>query len=106
MTDSDISVKQISGDDAWRDVMQPALGVSMYHLLASNNMKDAWKKVKANKGASGIDGITVQEYPAWINEHWPRIQRELQEGSYKPSPVLRCTIPKPDGGKRLLGIPR
>ena len=47
----------------------------------------------------------VQEYPAWINAHWPRIQRELQEGSYKPSPVLRCTIPKPDGGKRLLGIP-
>jgi len=75
MTDSDISVKQTSGDDAWRDFMQPALGVSMYHLLASINMKDAWKKVKANKGAPGIDGITVQEYPAWINEHWPRIQR-------------------------------
>lgn len=105
MTDSDISVKQTSGDNAWRNVMQPALGVSMYHLLSSINMQDAWKKVKANKGAPGIDGITVQGYPAWINEHWPRIRKELQEGSYKPSPVLRCTIPKPDGGKRQLGIP-
>ncbi len=105
MTDSDISMKQPSGDNGWRDVMQPALGPSMYHLLASINMQDAWKKVKANNGAPGIDGITIQGYPAWINEHWPRIQKELQEGSYKPSPVLRCTIPKPNGGKRLLGIP-
>lgn len=105
MTDSDISMKQPCGDNGWRDVMQPALGISMYHLLASINMQDAWKKVKANNGAPGIDGITIQGYPAWINEHWPRIQKELQEGSYKPSPVLRCTIPKPNGGKRLLGIP-
>jgi len=105
MTYSSTSVKQTSGDDAWRDVMQPALGVSMYHLLASINMKDAWKKVKANGGAPGIDGITVRGYPAWINEHWPRIQKELQEGRYKPLPVLRCSIPKPDGGERLLGIP-
>lgn len=105
MTDSDVSVKQTSGDDAWRNVMKPALGVSMYHLLASINIQDAWKKVKANGGAPGMDGVTVQGYPAWINEHWPRILKELQEGSYKPLPVLRCTIPKPNGGKRLLGIP-
>ena len=81
MTDSDISVKQTSGDNAWRNVMQPALGVSMYHLLASINMQDAWKKVKANNGAPGIDGITIQGYPAWISEHWPSVE-----------PQISCTI--------------
>jgi len=85
--------------------VKPALGATLFELLGSINLKDAWKRVKANKGAPGIDGITIQEYPLWINQHWPRIQQELIEGSYKPSPVRRVMIPKPDGGKRPLGIP-
>ncbi|WP_067620861.1 reverse transcriptase domain-containing protein [Dissulfuribacter thermophilus] len=105
MTNSSTSKKQPSRGDDGCYVMKPALGATLFELLGSINLKDAWKRVKANKGAPGIDGITIQEYPQWINQHWPRIQQELIDGSYKPPPVRRVMIPKPDGGKRPLGIP-
>ena len=105
MTNSTTSRKQTSRDGGGRYVMKPALGATLFELLGSINLKDAWKRVKANRGAPGIDGITIQAYPQWINQHWPRIQQELIDGSYKPSPVRRVMIPKPGGGKRPLGIP-
>ena len=65
----------------------------------------AWKRVKANKGAPGIDGVTVQDWPAHAREHWPAVRAQIEGGRYKPQPVRRVEIPKPDGGKRMLGIP-
>ncbi len=65
----------------------------------------ALKRVKANKGASGIDGMTVDELPEYLKAHWQDIRAQLDAGDYQPSPVRRQEIPKPGGGTRLLGIP-
>ncbi len=74
-------------------------------VVERENMKAAWKRVKANKGAAGVDGMTVAELPAYLREHWPRIKKELLVGSYVPNPVRLVEIPKPGGGLRPLGIP-
>ena len=74
-------------------------------VLASDNLARAWKRVKANKGAPGIDGVTIEDFPAHAREHWPAQREQIKEGRYRPQPVRRVEIPKPDGGKRLLGIP-
>jgi RNA-directed DNA polymerase len=74
-------------------------------ILERNNLLTAWKRVKENKGSPGVDGITIEEFPESIREHWPEIKRQLQEGSYRPKPVRRAEIPKRTGGKRPLGIP-
>ncbi len=74
-------------------------------IFSPENIKLAWKQVRANKGASGIDNITVEEFPLTFRECWPEIRSTLFEGVYTPSPVQRVEIPKPDGGKRPLGIP-
>jgi group II intron reverse transcriptase/maturase len=63
------------------------------------------RKVKANKGAPGVDGITVRDLPAHLEAVWPSVEPLLYEGRYKPQPVLRKSIPKPGGGERMLGIP-
>lgn len=77
----------------------------MEQILEQNNMNLAYKKVCANKGASGIDGVTLDELSAYIKEHWPDIKNEIQERKYIPQPVKRVEIPKPSGGVRKLGIP-
>lgn len=69
------------------------------------NCKQALKRVKANKGNPGVDGMTVQELPEYLKERWPAIREQLLSGTYKPQPVKRVEIPKPDGGVRKLGIP-
>jgi len=74
-------------------------------ILDPENLARAWKRVKANKGAPGIDGMTVEAFPAFAREHWPRIARALMAGNYRPAPVRRVWIPKPDGSKRPLGVP-
>jgi len=74
-------------------------------VLDSDNLSRAWKRVKANKGAPGIDGVTLADFPAHAREHWPRVREQINEGRYCPQPVRRVEIPKPDGGRRLLGIP-
>jgi RNA-directed DNA polymerase len=65
----------------------------------------AFKRVKSNKGSPGIDGMTVEQLPEHLKEHWPAIREQLLSGTYKPQPVKRVEIPKPDGGVRKLGIP-
>lgn len=75
------------------------------HVLSSDNLRDAWQRVKQNKGAAGVDGLTIEDYPVWIHRHWAGIQRGLQQGYYCPLPVKRVEIPKPNGGVRLLGVP-
>jgi len=74
-------------------------------ILSAENIRRAWKQVRANKGAPGIDGVTVEQFPDAFRELWPKIRSNLVEGTYAPSPVLRVEIPKPDGSKRPLGIP-
>ncbi len=74
-------------------------------ILEPENLAAAWKRVRANKGAPGIDGMTVEDFPAFAREHWPRIATAIREGNYRPAPVRRVWIPKPDGSKRPLGIP-
>jgi len=74
-------------------------------ILEPENLSQAWKRVRANKGAPGIDGMTVEDFPAFKQEHWPRIAIAIGEGNYRPAPVRRAWVPKPDGSKRPLGIP-
>jgi RNA-directed DNA polymerase len=69
------------------------------------NCEQALARVKSNKGVAGIDGMTVEQLPAYLKQHWPTIREQLLSGSYKPQPVKRVEIPKPDGGMRQLGIP-
>ena len=70
-----------------------------------NNLEIAWKRVQANKGSPGVDGMTIDDTHDYLCEHWPTIRKSLLEGSYTPQPVKRVEIPKPDGGIRKLGIP-
>jgi len=77
----------------------------MERILAPENLTEAWKRVKANKGAPGIDRMTVAAFPAFCREHWPRIRHAIEEGTYNPAPVRRVFIPKPDGSQRPLGVP-
>ncbi|QPW61395.1 group II intron reverse transcriptase/maturase [Clostridium botulinum] len=74
-------------------------------VLARENMLKAMKRVVANRGSHGIDGMRVDELRGFIIKNWLTIKQKLLEGRYKPSPVRRVEIPKPDGGIRLLGIP-
>lgn len=74
-------------------------------ILSRDNMKLAYKKVKANRGASGIDGITIEEIDDYLKENWVNIRDKIRERKYKPKPVRRVEIPKPDGGMRNLGVP-
>ena len=94
--------------DAYRALKQDEVTVTtelLADVLASDNLARAWKRVKANKGAPGIDGVTVGNWPAHAREHWPALRAQIDQGRYQPQAVRRVQIPKPDGGKRLLGIP-
>jgi len=75
-------------------------------ILSRDNLIAAWKRVKANRGAPGIDGMTIEEFPAATRRHWHEILESLMTGTYQPSPVRRVEVPKPTGGLRPLGIPR
>jgi RNA-directed DNA polymerase len=77
----------------------------MEEVSERDNCKAALARVKANKGSAGVDGISVQQLPAYLRQHWPAIREQLLTGTYTPQPVKRVTIPKPDGGVRKLGIP-
>jgi group II intron reverse transcriptase/maturase len=74
-------------------------------IFSRGNMFAALERVKANKGAPGVDGMTVEELPDHLKAHWLSIRAKLDAGAYRPSPVKRVAIPKPGGGERLLGIP-
>ena len=78
---------------------------SLSYVVSRDNMLSAWHQVKANKGAPGIDGITVGEFPEYAQANWEAIKAALLEGAYVPTPVKRVEIPKDNGGVRKLGIP-
>jgi RNA-directed DNA polymerase len=97
-----------SGSDVTqRTDMKPAFSAHLLEpILQPANILQAWKRVRANKGAAGIDGMTIDDFPVWAKDgNWKRIMSELCSGQYQPSPVRRVEIDKPDGGKRQLGIP-
>ena len=74
-------------------------------ILSKENMTLAYKSVKANKGASGVDGISMEEIDEYLKKNWVEIREQIRKRKYKPQPVKRVEIPKPNGGKRNLGIP-
>ncbi len=78
----------------------------MEEVCERENLKEALRRVKANKGSAGVDGMTVDEITGYLKQHWPAIREQLLNGTYEPKPVRRVEIPKPDGGGvRKLGIP-
>ena len=87
----------------------PESPASTKHLMeaicAPDNIGAALSAVVRNKGAPGIDGITVKQLPSILKARWPEIEEQLLQGRYQPQPVRRVMIPKPDGGERPLGIP-
>ena len=103
-----VSVKSPTGGAGDRRVStQPALHDDlMERMVASANLRRAWKQVRANRGAPGVDGMTIEEFPAFAQVRWPAIRQALLAGTYRPQPVRRVEIPKPHGnGVRLLGVP-
>ena len=79
--------------------------ISLEKVLSAQNMLLACKRMRVNKGAPGVDGMTVDELEGHFRRHWASICAHIREGRYIPSPVKRVDIPKPDGGTRMLGIP-
>jgi group II intron reverse transcriptase/maturase len=84
---------------------EPIVTGLMEQVVERGNLIRAWKRVRANKGSPGIDGMTVDELTGYLKENWPRIREELLRGEYHPQPVKEVWIPKPGGGTRRLGIP-
>jgi RNA-directed DNA polymerase len=74
-------------------------------VLDSDNLWRAWRRVKANKGAPGSDGVTIADFPAYAREHWPTVREQIEQGQYVPQPVRRVELRKSGGGTRKLGIP-
>lgn len=85
-----------------RDSAEPKL---LEAILYKDNLNRAYKRVKANKGAAGIDGMTIEEALPYLKEHQQELINRILKGKYTPSPVRRVEIPKPNGGMRKLGIP-
>jgi RNA-directed DNA polymerase len=77
----------------------------MEEVCGRENCQQALRRVKANKGSPGIDGMKVSELPGYLRQHWPALREQLLSGTYQPQPVRRVEIAKPDGGMRKLGIP-
>ena len=107
MSPSQRASSPTGGARLWREPTKPALDADLLmQALARSNLLAAWKQVKANKGAPGIDGMSIEEFPAFARERWPSVRKALLEGSHQPSPLRQRMIPKPSGkGERQLRIP-
>jgi len=84
---------------------EPDKTVRMEEVVRRENLIKALKRVCANKGSPGVDGMTVEELKGYLKLHWPDIRRKLLGGEYRPQPVKRVLLPKPGGGTRVLGVP-
>jgi group II intron reverse transcriptase/maturase len=74
-------------------------------VVERNNLWQAYARVMRNKGAAGVDGLTVEEFKAWLQQRWPSVRAALLAGDYMPAAIRKVEIPKPNGGVRTLGIP-
>lgn len=94
-------------DTTQRDDSKPAFSNDLFEqMLDPANLKQAWRQVRANKGAAGVDGMSIDEFRAWaISGEWAKVKEQLRSEIYQPQPVRRVEIEKADGGKRPLGIP-
>lgn len=97
-----VMVRQVAAASEKSD---PITTMLMEKAVRRENLTGALKRVRANKGSPGIDGMTVDELGGYLREQWPRIREELLRGDYQPQPVKGVSIPKPEGGGRRLGIP-
>ncbi len=95
---TEASVAECSAENA-------ALSSGWSRSVSKENLWQALKRVKRNGGSPGIDGMTVDELPGYLKQHWLEIREQLLSGTYQPQPVRRVEIPKPDGGVRKLGVP-
>ena len=85
---------------------QPARVEELWEAVFSrDNLNRALQRVESNKGAPGVDAMTVAELRPWLKVHWPEVRAQLEAGTYRPVPVRRVSIPKPEGGERELGVP-
>jgi RNA-directed DNA polymerase len=80
-------------------------GTLLEAALTRENLQAAWKRVQANKGAAGVDGLDIEQTAAVLRTSWPQTRQALLAGTYRPEPVRKVMIPKPDGSQRELGIP-
>jgi len=99
------SVGGTESELAKRRAESPTTEQWMEEVCERENCKQALRRVKANKGSPGIDRMNVAQLSGHLKEHWPAIREQLLSGTYRPQPVKRVEIPKPDGGVRKLGIP-
>ena len=99
------SGKGASSGTAKRETVRPETEQLMEAVVARENMFRAYEQVMSNKGAAGVDGMTVEQLKPYLQEHWEKIKEELLKGEYQPQPVRCVEIPKPQGGMRQLGIP-
>jgi RNA-directed DNA polymerase len=102
----------ITGDPEAEPVLaaaEPESPAATTHLMEEvcerENLVRAWQRVRGNKGAPGVDGMTINDAKSYLRGHWPNIRSQLLAGTYRPQPVKRVEIPKPDGGVRKLGVP-
>mgnify|MGYP002737299475 CR=1 FL=1 len=102
------AAREASSDEA-RSTRPDTDGTGSGSLLAAaltrENLQQAWRRVKANRGSAGVDGLDIDQTAQYLKAAWPDIRARLLRGRYRPAPVRRVTIPKPDGGQRELGIP-
>jgi RNA-directed DNA polymerase len=109
------AVRDLIGDEAWgppsehpdTGLAKPKAGTGglLEAALTRQNLLLAWKRVKANKGAAGVDELDIEQTARMLRTRWPEIRQALVQGHYRPSPVRKVMIPKPDGSQRELGIP-
>jgi RNA-directed DNA polymerase len=98
--------RERSGSSAPDETAPHPAQASLWELfLARGNLARALRRVERNAGAAGIDGMRTDELRPWLKEQWPEVRARLEAGTYRPQPVRRVAIPKPSGGKRLLGVP-
>jgi RNA-directed DNA polymerase len=97
--ESELGMYNLSTENPTAEVQQ------MEQIVAPSNLRRALQRVQRNKGGPGVDGMAVDELPAYLRERWPKLREQLLVGKYRPSSVRACELPKPGGGTRTLGIP-
>jgi RNA-directed DNA polymerase len=106
---SEAPIAGSSGAEPVVAMAEPESPAATTHLMEEvcdrENLVRAWQRVRGNKGAPGVDGMTIDDAKSFLREHWPAIRSQLLSGTYRPQPVRRVEIPKPDGGVRMLGVP-